>query len=96
MTLFHAAGYSSERDDLIGRSFPTFALGGALHQDEVEQIEQWMDTWLHTAVGLGFVEWPYVVGEAMISNIRTCYRMKLEPEEAVYLCFRLRNESELF
>ncbi|MCI1047013.1 hypothetical protein [Caballeronia zhejiangensis] len=94
MTYSYNLGFAA--DDAIQASHPTCELEGVLSDDEVVQILRWTDEWLKAAIDLGFVELPHALEESMVANIRACYRMKMNPEEAVFFCFRLRDESQLF
>jgi hypothetical protein len=94
MTRSHVLGFAA--GDLVRPSLPMFTLGDALSDEEVTRIQSWTDRWLNTALELRFVDRPFVVDDSMVADIHACYRMKMDPEEAVYFCFRLRDESQLF
>ncbi|TAM48831.1 MAG: hypothetical protein EPN57_26740 [Paraburkholderia sp.] len=85
-----------DADVSIGSSLLDVALHDVLSDEEMHLIRQWIDDWFHLAVEQGRIDWPYVVNEAMVLTIQTCYRMKMSPEEAVYFCYRMQNESTLF
>ncbi|WP_042337761.1 hypothetical protein [Paraburkholderia ferrariae] len=91
-----AASIKRERDGLISSSFTTSTLHDVLSDEEIEQIQRWTDAWFEGALKLGFVKWPYMIDDAMVSNIQVCYRMKMTPEEAVFFCYRVHGESKLF
>jgi|GEM_PF-2310094 len=96
MKMTRAASTHQDRDELIRLSFPTLSLHDVLSDEEIQRIQHWTDAWFESAMELGFVRWPYVIDSAMVSNIQSCYRMKMAPEEAVLFCYRLHGESRLF
>lgn len=67
-----------------------------ISDEEHREFQTWIDDWVHFAVTQNHIKPSCPIDNEMIQHIRSCYRMNMSAEEAVFVCFRIQKESRLF